>query len=406
MGKGVSRCICTTLFLHQGGESQGIALLAIIRKEEKMKQENNNIAVLPAVVQSALTNQKINLDNVNLLLPTESYGQVIGEFDKVTIEVVRVDPDQDQGDVFEISRGKLVLSSRPLMKISDAIGIVWDSKTTGNVQSVERKSRAKATGAMRRPNGEWIVRTDEKTVDLDALEEEQRIKYEEDTKKGRPYWSNNQKQYAKWKSEQEKLDWIEKEVRRSMLSYRKFKDERALTGAQERVIRKFVALKGFYTKAELSKPFAFPRVVTDTSKMLQSPEGRQAAIDKMVGSSNAIFGGTTPEAKQLEDKPKYEVLDNGSGGEAKEEPAEKKPEEVIVPWGADPNETEEEKQLKEMIEDVRERRKKYDKNLPKEAKEFIDDILAREKYDFKTISSLVDRFNEFEKTAEEMGVVS
>jgi hypothetical protein len=75
-----------------------------------------------------------------------------------------------------------------------------------------------------------------------------------------------------------------------MLQFRKFKDERAMTGAKERCIRALLALKASYSREELSKPFVFPRVTLDASKMLASPEMRSAAVERMTGATSSIFG--------------------------------------------------------------------------------------------------------------------
>ena len=291
-----------------------------------MSKENQSN--LPAVVQIAIDSQKINLSNVNLFLPTQTFGQVIGEYDKVVIEVVEINPDPKEGDIYEIATGKFALSKRPLEMMASALGIVWDPVTTGIVESTPRKSRAKATGAMRKPNGEWIPTTEEKSVDLDAIEEEQRIKQEDYADKGKLVrWSNGKPVHEPWSKhggEPAKLAHIEREVRKALLPYRKFKDERANTGAKERVIKFFLALKSTYTKEELSKPIAFPRIVTDTTKLLADPATRQGAIDKMTGAVRSIFGpGTKSEvSKQIGDQnesPQYEVSENG------EEPEEEIP---------------------------------------------------------------------------------
>jgi hypothetical protein len=266
----------------------------------------NNTAKIPAVIQAALLDQKVPLDGCNLMLPTQTFGEVLGMFDKVTVEVVTINPDPEAGEVFPLDgkdeSDKLALGKIPLEKIGNALGIVWDPKTTTIIESSERKSRAKATGAMRKPNGEYIVMSEEKTVDLGAIEEEQRFKVEKDAERGKIVeeygkivWetSKNGKKFPKrepFKSEAEKLAWIDREVRKGVLAYRKFKDERAMTGAKERVIRAFLAIKGTYTRKELEKPFAFPRVTLDAAKMLASPETRAAAVERLTGSVVSIFG--------------------------------------------------------------------------------------------------------------------
>jgi len=134
---------------------------------------NENI---PAVIETAIQNQKIDLNNINFLLPTETYGQVLGQYEKVIIEIVRVDPDPKNEEVYEIAKGKFCLSQRPLMKISNAVGIVWDPKNTKLILDTDVKSRAKATGFMKKPNGEIISITEEKTIDLDVIREEKQKK--------------------------------------------------------------------------------------------------------------------------------------------------------------------------------------------------------------------------------------
>lgn len=301
---------------------------------------------VPAVVQAALAEQKVALKNCNLMLPTQTFGEVLGMFDKVTIEVVTVNPDPEAGDVFPLDGkggNKLALGKVPLQKIANALGILWDPKTTTILESSDTKSRAKATGAMRKPNGEYVVVSEEKTVDLGAIEEEQRLKIEDDAQRGKILEVNGKIQWEKtdggksypkrvpFQSDAEKAAWIDREVRKVMLSYRKFKDERAMTGAKERVIRAFLAIKGTYSRDELARPFAFPRVTLDAAKMLASPETRAAAVEKLTGSVVSIFGpgmGASdtgiPEQKLLQAPPVQRTVDPQTGDviQGQAEPAE------------------------------------------------------------------------------------
>lgn len=275
---------------------------------------------LPAVVQTAITEQGIDLSKVNLLLPTKTFGAVLGQFDKVLIETVEIDPNPNNGDVYEPgTKGKFALGKRPLNAISNAVGIVWDPKTTTILESTEKKSRAKATGAMRKPNGEILPATDEKTVDLEAIEEKLRITQEDYAKKGKRIYENGRPVDLPWANcggDVGKQTHIDREVRKALIQYRLFKDERAMTGAKERVIRAFLAIKSTYTPAEISKPFAFPRVIMDTDKLLAVPEVRQAAIDRMMGTVGSIFG-PGPAKAQLD----QQAFD-ASPGKALPEPVE------------------------------------------------------------------------------------
>jgi len=266
----------------------------------------NNTGNVPAVVKQALEEQRIKPESCNLMLPTQTFGEVLGMFDRVTVEVVTINPNPEQGDVYPVDgkrngSDKLALGKVPLQKIANALGIVWDPQTTTVIESSDTKSRAKATGAMRKPNGEYVVVSEEKTVDLTAIEEEQRLKIEEDAEKGKIVgWDENERgksypKFAPWKDEKEKAAHIELAVRKALLPYRKFKDERAMTGAKERVIKAFLGVKSTYSRAELAKPFAFPRVTSDSAKMLATPETRAAAVERLTAGVASIFG---PQARE------------------------------------------------------------------------------------------------------------
>lgn len=337
---------------------------------------------LPAIIESAAIAQKIDLNKVNLLLPTQTFGQVVGQFDKVTLEVVTVDPNPKNGDVYEPSRGKYALGKRPLNAIANAVGIVWNTRETTVIESTERKARAKATGAIRKANGEWLPLTDEKSVDLDAIEEKQRISTEEDAEKGRLHWENGQKAYAPWTNEKQKLDWTERTVRKAMIQYRLFKDERAMTGAIERLVKQCLALKSTFTAGDLQKPFAFPRVTLDADKMLQDPELRQAVIDRAAGSANAIFGppahieerNVTPDREALpapttDGKPN-ETDENGSTAEPEQQQFPGLPADDEIPgFDKPPVEPTEVEQLRSWFE------MRIGEVAAKETKDWIKDFL-------------------------------
>ena len=269
------------------------------RREHIM--ETATMTKLPAVLEQAVQVQKIELSKVNFMLPSQTFGEVIGKFDKVTLEVVQVDPNPKNGDVYEVADGKFALTKIPLKKISAAISIQWVPATTGSVECTDKISRAKATGVMRKPNGDLITITDEKTIDMDTIEEELRFKAEEKAEHGNPdkvkEWGKNEKtgkSYPKklepWTSEEEHDRWVERKVKIGSMEKRKFKNELAMSGALNRVIRSFVAIKNSYTAEEIAKPFVFPRVTIDTGKMLNDPKLRGAAIGLIAGSTTTVFG--------------------------------------------------------------------------------------------------------------------
>jgi len=371
----------------------------------------NDSKNLPAVIQQAISEQRVDLSKVNLMLPTQTFGQIIGQYDKVVIEVVTVDKDPKAGEVAEITDGKFALQRVPLEKIGSAVGIIWDPAQTTIIESSPTKSRAKATGALRKPNGEWIVLSEEKTVDLAAFEEEQRLSIEDRAEKGNfkgdvTEWGKTKtgrsfpKAFTPWQSEEQKLKTIDRAVREAMVQYRKFKDERAMTGAKERCIRALLAIKSAYTEEELSHPFAFPRVIPDTNKMLANPKIRGEAIRRMTGTANAIFGpGNSHTTRNVSPaalpEPEATVVEVG-GGTPEDAPAAE-----ADPFGVD---AEVEGQAEPTPEEVA--RLALGDWLASDiltagAKDLIRGALAKEDTPLKELQSLIGRATTFAKAKQE-----
>jgi hypothetical protein len=206
----------------------------------------NQTQNVPQIVQNAMVAQQIKMEDVNLVLPTQNFGAILGQFDKVTMELLKVDPNPKGSDVYQLE-GKLQLRKGPLLAMGDALNLQWDPDRTGLTTPPGADiAHAKAVAAMQKPNGKWIILVDEKSCD-------------------KP----------------------------------KFRDEIAVTGALERVIRHALRIKNGYTEEELKKPFAFPHIQIDTDKLLADPMTRQAALNNMMESSRAIFGHGTDAPKLI-----------------------------------------------------------------------------------------------------------
>jgi hypothetical protein len=262
----------------------------------------DSTAIIPAVIQTALRAQNIDPSQCNLMLPTQTYGEVLGMFDKITFESIKVNPDPKAKEVYEPDgpgKGK-ALAKVPLQRIAIALGIIWDPATTGIVEDTETKSRAKATGAIRKPNGEPVIVSEEKTINAAVLGERDRLSIEERAENGNPdkvtKWgkSDSGKSYpeawAPWKDDAEKERWIDRAVRKAVIQHQLTKNEKANTGAKERVIRFFIAMKSTYTDKELEKPFVYPCVSIDSAKMLANPDVRAMAVERLSPSIRSIFG--------------------------------------------------------------------------------------------------------------------
>ena len=369
-----------------------------------MGQEN-----LSLVIRNAISDQAIDMANVNMILPTSSFGALLGEYEKITLEVVRIDPDTKAGEVYEPNgsgKGK-ALSKVPLLRIANAVGLVWVPAQTTILESSERKARAKATASFRKANGEWIPITEEKTVDLDAIEEKLRIGKEEEADKGpieldqygKQVWktAKNGKKHPShildgWANAAEKEKWIDREVRKSLIQYRLYKDERAMTGAKERVIRAVLAIKNTYTDAELSKPFAFPRIVADVSAMMRDPDTREAAIGMMTGGVTKLFGDTeeakAPAGDRTPDFTATILPDEAPEGD---DPFTQPPEPSAKPETTAPETPPEDEQRKDALLKLEEWRHTDVIQRNKGVMDTIDAVFLNENAPFADIKAMIDR---------------
>lgn len=172
--------------------------------------------------------------------------------------------------------------------------------------------------------------------------------------------------------------------KKRLLELARFGRQKAGTGAHLKVIRELTGMPISFKQQEVHKAMVFSRVAVNTDLLLADPEMREAAIKVALGASQQIYG---PEKKAIEQKSTYEVVENGNPETGTTEEKSK------VPWNA---ETAEDQESKDMIGELKAGRDKLDDVLPENAKSIIDDVLSQEKPDPKTISSLIDKLNDWE----------
>jgi hypothetical protein len=252
-----------------------------------MKNDN-----LPAVIQTAITEQHIDLSQVNLILPTKTFARELSKYEKVSLEIVEIDPDPKRGETHKIE-GKLVFGKNALLKLSHAANIKWDTKETGAVKITETSAYAKAAGYLRKPNGQMLPCVGSYHVDCDIIEREQTINYKEKAEKGKPIWKKTQfgksyLDYVSWESEKEKKEWIELKVEKAVVQSIKHRVTKAETGAINRAIRQALIIHNYYTEQELNIPFVVPCIALDVEEILNDPLTRRDALDNMFSASKAI----------------------------------------------------------------------------------------------------------------------
>lgn len=258
----------------------------------------------------------------NLLMPAATEVQ-LNPFYKITVMEVTADLSKNSGDIFKVGsvktgttqQGKDIWEetyspAKPLlMKIAAAAGIQFDPDHTYGTKIDANTYKAKAYGAMRMPDGTGKTHADEKVICLDDEEANYRVEFMDKSIKGitdekaakaaaemfkgnwidaKNKWGKACKAYVIDDCDREK--YIERSVLVNMTLLRKTAAAKAMTGAILRVIRALTGMKGQYTKKELQKPFAIPRVTF--SPDYTDPEVRKAMLSQGMNSIGSLFGAT------------------------------------------------------------------------------------------------------------------
>lgn len=258
----------------------------------------------------------------NLLMPAATEVQ-LNPFYKITVMEVTADLSENSGDIFKVGsvktgttqQGKDIWEetyspAKPLlMKIAAAAGIQFDPDHTYGTKIDANTYKAKAYGAMRMPDGTGKTHADEKVICLDDEEANYRVEFMDKSIKGitdekaakaaaemfkgnwidaKNKWGKACKAYVIDDCDREK--YIERSVLVNMTLLRKTAAAKAMTGAILRVIRALTGMKGQYTKKELQKPFAIPRVTF--SPDYTDPEVKKAMLSQGMNSIGSLFGAT------------------------------------------------------------------------------------------------------------------
>ena len=252
----------------------------------------------------------------NLLLPVSTEAQ-INPFYRLTVMEVKADLSDNSGDVFKVGSVKVGDSwvdtyspAKPLlMKLAAAAGIQFDPSNTYGTKVSQNCYKAKAFGAMRLPDGAGKTHCDEKVIDLDDAENQYRIEFmdksitgivdekaaKEAAKMFSGEWIEAENKYGKpckayRIADSDRQTYIDRSVMVNMSLLRKTAAEKAMTGAILRVVRALIGMKGQYTKAELTKPFAVPRVTF--SPDYSNPDVRRAMLAQGMNSVSNMFGSS------------------------------------------------------------------------------------------------------------------
>ena len=234
-------------------------------------------------------------DKYNRLLPSTLIGE-LSPLQKLSIEVVQIDPDPEHKEIYEVGaekgkngrwRQRYALSKTALDKIAHTIGISWIPGETRRVddRSNPRLVEFKAVGILKKTDGTLQVLSGTKEIDLDAMEYELRLKLKETARRGKLKRGNQVLKADTQICTQE----IEYRVSKRMVEVQKHKVALAESGAKNRAIRS-LGLKSSYTEEDLQKPFVVPRIDFNPELALADPELKREIVREAMAAGTQLYG--------------------------------------------------------------------------------------------------------------------
>lgn len=288
----------------------------------------------------------------NRLLPSTTLLDNLGQFQKVSIEEVQINPDFEGPDVYLERRvNKPALSKVALDKIAFAGGLTMHPTASGVDEHIRGQYvRYKAVGLIKKADGTPLVISRMKEIDMEVEEEEVRASYAKKT--GTP--------------EQKEVN-----IKRDLLQIRKNMLPNAESKAWNRVVRACFAIPSSFKKADLDKPFVVVRF--DTAFDMNDPAVQKALIDRAAASMGALFQDVTG-ALAL---PDATVPPGDPVATSSVEPSEP----VAEPVEEDPFDASSEQEPSEEEKSYIERLQALASRSPEELRKNIADLTKATKYD-------------------------
>lgn len=191
--------------------------------------------------------------------------------------VVKIDPEPANGDVYSL-QGKFAYSKAALDRVAGAAGISWLPEMCGRTDAGTDPEVVRFRMAAKRKelDGQWRVVVREYEFDLKAREEE--------LKETVP----KRQAIAEITDKAKKDKAIADAVAKDMIQLRKFKVQRAESGAANRVIRVFLGIKANYTREQIARPMIVPKLVFTPD--YSDPEVKRFMLAEATGTIPELYG--------------------------------------------------------------------------------------------------------------------
>ena len=261
-----------------------------------MSTENKKPALPAAMQKTAALFKDYPAEQFHRLLPSLTVADVSGPLQKPHVEVVKIDPSLPErgkpgsggGEVYQdkrLPKGTVALSRRALNKFQHAAGIIFPPQLQ-RMEHNKTSAFCQASGAMKKGDGSLLVVSASKIVDLEVEEAKARAQQE----RSNAWKAKNGEALLSEKEVDAKVQSIVLQARENMI-------QNAETKAQNRVIRKILALKDAYTTVELQKPFVLVRF--DQVFDMSDPMQVQAALVQAETSKALLFPPSPSSVSRL-----------------------------------------------------------------------------------------------------------
>lgn len=244
--------------------------------ESAPSTNSTNSVNLPALIEKAKGDLATFLkEGAHVLCPINVTDPVPGHFPRVV--AIKINPDPAAREVYvkewEYPPGKprqpklVELTKIGLQRLSDMMGISWDSQLSGRIDdgSVSHRCVFRKVGRYRDYYGEEHLLDKSKNIDIESIRDVLILEYEDKSnayqkKLTTKYKDDVPKDWFSAYEENRITEWIHDKVRRELAKKRQYIMELAETGAMLGAIRS-KGIRTTYTPAELEKHFVDIRTI-------------------------------------------------------------------------------------------------------------------------------------------------
>lgn len=228
---------------------------------------------------------KAREEGCNILTPAITTGGIT-KLHAVTVEQIELSPDPKDGDVYAHDKSKFIVANKGLEKLALLANIQMNKSIRTDPQTDRQYVSYQAGGFLWKADASAVMSIKTYAMDFEVIEEEVLEMYQDKMKKwvkdkGANQWPNNL-------ADRQRLEWIEDKAKKEVRRRRKYKEQLCESGAQARVKRELLGLKGWYSKEELKRPFVVIRVILKPD--YDDPEIKRLMMERSLSAQGQVFG--------------------------------------------------------------------------------------------------------------------